>query len=508
MTSALEVKNETTLASIAEQPENNSQHLLFAVIIEISEPTKTEEGSNFLTRVKVVDPSFNYKVDLKLPQLKFHKFVHVNIYTETPERAPKIKFVGDIIRLRRFKFRYSERGELKAYEKKYSNWLIYGGQLKDALNATCYKSFTKNIDRELNKYEEGRISDLRYWSDHFFFSNSLRYVSWWNDIAAKEETLEMGREKYTEKKKDLILKCSKVDISKRKLSFIDNRGRDFEIVMNATPALKAGQIVELKCVDLVWEVANKALIRSIQLTPQSSCLHIPAFFWDYRNFEKALGGEKSGATSVKKDLKKFAFLADYTTETGGKAKKSAKKGADDKFVSAVRISHKDKEPTPIAELLRILEEDGQNFVGKRFLIAGHINGFISLEPTEIVKRFYTQDKSIAKLTDKDQRDKKSRIVYHLMPLITDDSVKNDQHLQAYILTNEQEFYMFDAWGVLPNYDDSAAWASFKIQKVQDFIKKLNGLKKPENKVKMVVQLMMTKSNKFFYKVVDTVFLPF
>lgn len=504
MLNSLEVKNETTLSSIAENPDQNAHYLLFAVIIEISEPMKSEEGSNYLTRVKIIDPSFNYRQDLACPQLKFHKYVHVNIYTETPDDAPKIKFIGDIIRLRRFKFKYSDRGELKAYERKYSNWLIYGGQTTDAMKATSFKNFAKNLDRQLNKYEEGRIYDLRFWADHFFFANSIKYISWWNDIPNIEETPDLAKSKHTEKKKDLILKVIKVDLPKKKLSFIDNKARAFELTMEATPALKVGQIIELKCVDLAWEMQKGQLMRQIKLTQQSSCLLIPAFFWDYRNFEKLSSGEKSGTVSIKKDTQKFAFLNDFTTELGAKPKK----GDDKNVVSAVRLSFKTKDVTPIAELLKILNENAQNHIAHKFLIQGHITGFLSLDPTEIIKRYFVTEKRIAKLSEKDHKEKKQRVIYHLVPFIKDDSVKNDQYLQAYILSNEYEHFIFDSWGVLPQNDDLAAWNNVKEAKIQEFIKKLNQLKKPEYKVRLVVQLMMTKSNRFFFKVVDSIFVPF
>lgn len=84
------MKNETTLSGIADNPEGNNHYLLFAIIIDISEPYKTEESTNYTTKLKIIDPSFNYKVDLEAKELKFHKFVHVNIYSETPDNAPKI----------------------------------------------------------------------------------------------------------------------------------------------------------------------------------------------------------------------------------------------------------------------------------------------------------------------------------------------------------------------------------------------------------------------------------
>jgi hypothetical protein len=57
-----ELRNEATLSSIAQNPQGNSHYLCFAVIIDISEPYKSEESTNYTTKLKVIDPSFNYKV--------------------------------------------------------------------------------------------------------------------------------------------------------------------------------------------------------------------------------------------------------------------------------------------------------------------------------------------------------------------------------------------------------------------------------------------------------------
>ena len=65
-----------------------------------------------MTRLKLIDPSFNYKAKSSIDKLKFHKFVHVNIYAKNPENSPRIKYIGDIIRLRRFSFKFSQKGEL------------------------------------------------------------------------------------------------------------------------------------------------------------------------------------------------------------------------------------------------------------------------------------------------------------------------------------------------------------------------------------------------------------
>ncbi len=102
--------------------------------------------------------------------MKFHKYATVNIYSETPETSPKINCVGDIIRLRRFKFRISETGELLGSMTKFSNWLIYDGEPNSSeFISKCYKPLDNNKDRKLTSPEHGRLLDLRKWNDAFFF---------------------------------------------------------------------------------------------------------------------------------------------------------------------------------------------------------------------------------------------------------------------------------------------------------------------------------------------------
>ena len=100
--------------------------------------------------------------------------------------------------------------------QKYSNWLIYPGSdfkripALDLEHSYSYKKYEKNNNRDLNPYEKGRVDDLRKWANAFFYSNSLRYISWWNNKKPGEANQENV---------DLILKCT--SSSKNKLKFVD-----------------------------------------------------------------------------------------------------------------------------------------------------------------------------------------------------------------------------------------------------------------------------------------------
>ena len=62
MSAIRDLKNETTLSALAMQTDENSSSLCWGVIIDISEPSRVDSNSNFTTRLKIIDPSFNYRV--------------------------------------------------------------------------------------------------------------------------------------------------------------------------------------------------------------------------------------------------------------------------------------------------------------------------------------------------------------------------------------------------------------------------------------------------------------
>lgn len=174
--------NETNLALIAKNPEPNPHFLLFAVIVDISEPKKYDDDAYYVTRLKVVDPSLNHTAIVDGTKLRFFKYAHIKIYTATPEQLPHVKHLGDIIRLRRFNFYITERKyELQATEKtSYSNWLIYSGEPdpKDPFVAYSFKNIPTNRNRECTEYEKKRIYDLCEWSVLHFSKYPIRQVIW------------------------------------------------------------------------------------------------------------------------------------------------------------------------------------------------------------------------------------------------------------------------------------------------------------------------------------------
>lgn len=50
------------------------------------------------------------------------------------------------------------------------------------MESYSYKKFSKNVNWELSYFDRERIACLRDWSYNFFNKNSLKYITWWNDM--------------------------------------------------------------------------------------------------------------------------------------------------------------------------------------------------------------------------------------------------------------------------------------------------------------------------------------
>jgi hypothetical protein len=67
--------------------------------------------------------------------------------------------------------------------------------------------------------------------------------------------------------------------------------------------------------------------------------------------------------------------------------------------------------------------------------------------------------------------------------------------------------LFDLWNILPRAHDGESWESLEGSKTNDFETKFKNLKNHENRVKFVVELLITNNGKPFLKLYDTIFLP-
>ena len=85
--------------------------------------------------------------------------------------------------------------------------------------------------------------------------------------------------------------------------------------------------------------------------------------------------------------------------------------------------------------------------------------------------------------------------------------KSDKALNTYILTNEGNQNLFSLWDILPEPHEISEWENLGKSDIKKFEEKILSLKDVENKVNIVVELLVTNNGRPFFKLYDTIFLP-
>lgn len=224
--------------------------LLFGIIIDISEPFRSQEGADYVTKFKIIDPTFNHKAYITNKDIKFHKFVTVMIYSKTLGKSPKVKNVGEILRLRRFEFCLTQKGELLAYQNNFANWLIYKGERKSPYVPTCHFDIEKNEGRTCTKWEQMRLEELREWSYQFFSEHRIKFITWWSPLIEPDDDKALIDGKIVKEDVDIILKAEKVEKERKCVEFIDHGQKKYWLYLNIAPVLNRGDVIKLRCVSM------------------------------------------------------------------------------------------------------------------------------------------------------------------------------------------------------------------------------------------------------------------
>lgn len=513
-TAKRELEKEVCLAEIAEETEKRDKPYTFGVIIDICEPFKFEDKDEYVTKIKIIDQSFNFKPHIKNKDIKFHKFVTIHVYTKRPEDAPKAKYVGDIIRLRRFHFVLSNRGELIGYETKFSNWMIHKGGKGEAVKPTNYKvDWDKNKNREFTKYEVNRLNDLRNWAHTYFANHRIKFITWWSPLIEPQNEKEAAKDKIASTDVDIILKATHINNKEFQIQFVDHSNKKYLLTLKNSPVLKEGKVIKLRCINVIYTKE----IRVIQLTQKSSCLLVPDHFSDATAFGKK--GVSPKASTVKTP-DRFSKTPDHSksrtpekrTAANSKNSKSPapsrgakSENSDYEFkkgeITSIKKSYHKQKVTPIRDLLEILE-DPSNYQHRRFVVKGYILGFSQDKLSQIVKK-----QAGSKVLTFDAKAKNvTNYMFHFTINLKDSSIEDsDEILSTYVLTNEGVSDIFDKWNILPATNKVSEWEGLSKTKITSFEKKFNALKTGHHEGKFVVELLLTASGKPFFKLYDTVF---
>ena len=161
------------------------------VILDATGAYKTYDSIDYVTKLKIIDHSFNYRDN----ETNYKSFIHVFIYSDSFEAGPRTNRVGDIIKLTNFDFRTYQNSEVKAlFHRGQSDWAVFDGR-KNANFIPVTKSKQSAVSLTGNEKEE--IKSLRNWAEVFFAENSSRHGPY---PSKKYELVREGRDSRTQRR--------------------------------------------------------------------------------------------------------------------------------------------------------------------------------------------------------------------------------------------------------------------------------------------------------------------
>lgn len=503
----------------------------FGSIVDICEPFLSQtynddKTGSYVTKIKIVDNTFNQNTTIDNSAIKFQKYAIINIYSISPTEAPKIQNVGDIIRLRRFLFQINSLGELVGYDNSFSNWMIYDGKVGGDLIPKSMKNIAANNDkRQPHDYEKERIEKLRKWNNSFFGENSLRTILWWSKLIEPNAPSKDFSEE--QKSRDMILKVINVNIENKTIVFADESKIEYNLFLTSAPLIKKGQVVKLRNCHVLFEGAKRTLI----LSNNSSCLIIPSNFFDYRMFEEAFYQEhkniiyrspKIKTKSTKENyltrgtlLEKWPTLKDYYIEEHLIAKKELVEDPPYTYIASrvptlIKKEYDNRIPLNLMDLINMTDNEKSDMLYQKFVISANIVEMSKLTSDSIYQYFKTSNSVYPLKYDKTMEIKEKPIFVVCLKLLLTDHSTEDQDIKVpvYIATKNPDTDPFILWKILPSCSDYKNWPNtVREETVKKFTTKLEALKHIRSHLKLVVELKKTEKKQYFFNVVDTLFLP-
>lgn len=492
----------------------------------MSQTYANEGKKSFVTKLKVVDPSFNLTTVIESDKLKFQRYAIIHIYSETTDEAPKVQNVGDLIRLRRFTFQINSMGELVGYDTSFSNWLIYEGSACEDFKAKSYKQIAANGEnRQPHAYEKERLRELRQWSSTFFGDHSLKIILWWSKII--QPNTEDPSFKHEQKSIDLILQVNEVNLNDKSILFADENGIEYKLFLNSTPVITKNNVLKLRNCHVFFEGTD----RTIVLSNNSSCLVVPAGFYDYKMFnedfraenkDKPLPspllrnmGEKERYLTRRSITNKLPTLKDYYIEDYLIDKKKLIENPPTDRIASKKASLLKKEyvnrvPIKLSDLINMTPEEVTQNVFQKFVINVRIQDISELSDKCLFQYFRKSNKvfPIANAINS-KSDEKPVFVTCLKMMVEDSSIDLKKwNMPIYITTKDENSDPFVLWKIMPSCLNYKDWShNIKDELLMKFGSKLDALRNFQREVELVIELKRTSKGQPFFNVTDTLFLP-
>eukprot|EP00828_Plagiopyla_frontata_P029200 TRINITY_DN3776_c0_g1_i7.p1 TRINITY_DN3776_c0_g1~~TRINITY_DN3776_c0_g1_i7.p1 ORF type:complete len:470 (+),score=73.74 TRINITY_DN3776_c0_g1_i7:119-1528(+) len=305
------------------------------VILDATRPYKTSKSTDYITQIKIIDPSLNYETQISSEK----KYLHIFIYSKSLKEAPYITQIGQIIYLKRYDFErkeeYQEVSGKHNHVAKASYCLFDLNEKQE--NPFEIVSSDNQFAVDVSEKLKEKIKNLRGWAQSFFAKESLFKIGWFGELIINQEE----QDKLVDF--DMLLKIQE-----------KNKIPDSQIISYALVDAK-GQKFYAQFPDYKFQVGNLVKLRSVKkiepnkkivLSLYTSMLKISDFFYDIKNFN-------AWAYQIKFHENQFnIYQSNYSIEEAAKQKP---------LITVTGSSHSSlKEITTLKQLIQLEENFQKN----------------------------------------------------------------------------------------------------------------------------------------------------
>lgn len=520
----------------------------YGVILDSTGHYKTDDSIDYVTKLKIIDPSLNVCKIAKKDNLE--SFVYVFIYTETVEEAPQIGRIGDIIRLENFEFDSYQRVAKAVYHRKKSSWKIFDGRRN--ANRTSIISSDK-INREAELSEHKLLHQLRLWRERYFIDKSLYSMNWFKRAFPQNPNPETIYELVDV---DIVVKLITEysirfkEFLYQKLVFADKfKNLYFAEKKGILTGLNKGDVMKLRSVTM--NLHNNEY--KISFATYSNFMVLQKDFKDAKEILENTKGVKYDVKKLKKQFfeemhldkrrknrigpntlvyssinednvplnedlinknftNSFPILKNFLYSLSDLNKKEEKKKSKKKEQlrgSSILLKYADLPITDLKTISKILTRPSSGEEeGELFRVRASIK---TIENKDFNSNFkiYSKDKNKTWEIDTKKRkfDGDEKVIFYNVFGLKDESLSGrDVPLPAYLITyNDNPKYIYDLWGQLPDTLSINNWLQMNKADKERFQKSLNELKNPNKFYDLILQKVNADGNRVYLKLVDSIF---
>lgn len=514
-------KMERNLARIAACPSEKEKYDTFGVIVDASDTHRLPGKEFFTTKLKIIDSSFNVEETIENRAIKVQKHAFVFIKNLNRDDAPNICTIGTVIRLRRFKFKINERGELYAIMADYSNWLLIGQQDGEVVIEDRMERHS-NATRQLAQFEAQKAQKLFQWSRGFLADRSLRSVLWWTPLIEPNSTMHAATQHLSQGGVDLMLRVERVESEARRITFADELGKKYFLIVESRPVIPVGAYVKLRSVDVRFATEGRIL----STRNSSSCLLMPEWSFDvklfnpdfyHRHFHTIVlnkprnCGDNDNFDQRHKVLAVYPFLDDYYFEEFLIGRRSLMLSPnvtkiESKSATIIRKDFENRLPTLLSFFRELRRGALNGLLHQKFVVLVSVTSVSSARDIAVVYHCHVCRKT-QRVQEKQAKQCCGRAmapVLSLQLMLVDTSVTRP--LPVYAVTRNADRHPFTLWQILPqgSRDEKAGPI---LQNVETLRRKAGLLMKEKEPFKLVVEIKKTLKGVVFFEVSDTYFLP-